>query len=796
MRSSNSLIAGFIAAVLVLLTASLLILSFRMRGTLIDLNERTDQAVKLGEQMNALLSNEVNSVVGFQATREARYHDSYRAQRASIADREGVLERMMASLGPTIGPRFNELQSALRDWHHSIDALELTTQVMPSDEFRRVVFDRLFLMRRAQAAMNRFNEAVLTYQSTQRSREQRRAYLFMALAVIFGPMALSAVVLMTHVLRRLSATTSFMEKRAREEEALRQVGHSLTGGLSMQDVLRRITDAAAVLAAADSVCIETVDLAADELTCIAGRGSDVPASGTKMAFAGSLAQEVLQDRSPKILTHVDLERHDHSLFLALIRGRQNCSAMVIPLSNGNQPLGAMCLVRRAGKRFTYDEAPKLRILADMASNAMHRALAVEKFQAMEEEERFMAQASAALASSLDYKRTVKSVAQLAVPRLADVCIVHLVERQRTYHADIACAEGIERSVAEQLRDKHRERSDLPDSVESALRTRKALLLPRMSDELLKAHAVDDDHLGALRRLALNSVMVLPMIVGHHTLGALVFFAVGDRSYTEDDLNDAKRVALRAALAIHNAQLYQMANEAIESRDEVFRTVSHDLRSPLTAIALSAELLRDTSLPYGRRQTLLRSITGASQRMNRLIDDLLAVGRLRAGQKLALDLHREDPADMVTQVCEIIGPQAIRNSVALRCSTPPAPLPSILVDRSRILQALTNVLDNAFKFTPAGGDILVSCTARDGKVTFAVTDTGKGIDPADLDKLFDPFWQAQGAAYMGTGLGLAIAKAIVEQHGGRIWVESKLGVGTTVSFTIPVAVAGEEPLKAA
>ncbi len=796
MRPPNSIVAAFIAAVLALLTALLLIMSSRMRATLIDLNDTTDQAVKIGDEMSALLSNEVNAVVGFQATREPRYRDSYRAQRTRLANRAKTLEGLMPSLGAAVRPHFNELQSALDEWHRSVDAQQLTTHAVSSGDFRRMAFDRLFVMRRAQAATNRLNEAVLTYQSAQRSREQRLAYLFMALAVVFGPMALSALLLMTHVLRRLNTTTSYMEHRAQEEEALRQVGHSLAGGLAMPDVLRRITDAAARLANADDVCIESVNPRLNEVTCVACRGASVPPPGTKGPYAGSLAQEALDRRLPRIIERVDLQRQPSYPFRSAIDLAGDSHAMVIPLSMDEQPLGAMCLIRRAADGFTDADTPKVRILADMASMAMHRALTVERLQAMEEEEHFIAHASAALASSLDYTQTVRSVAHLAVPRFADVCIVHLVEGQRIYHADIACAESIEPAVAQQLRDKHRARPDLSSSVESVVTTGHALVLPEVSDALVKEHAVDRDHLEALRRLDLQSVMVLPMIVGHQTLGALLFFAVGRRRYTEDDLARAKRIALRAALAIHNAQLYQMANAAIQSRDEVLRTVSHDLRNPLSAIRLSAELLSDNALPYGRRQTLLQSIAGASQRMNRLIDDLLVIGRLRAGQPLPLDSHREDPADIAEQVCGIMAPQALQHSVTLRCSTPATPLPAVLVDRSRMLQALTNVVDNAFKFTPAGGNVLLSCVSCAREIRFVVTDTGKGIDAADLGRLFDPFWQARGSAHAGTGLGLAIAKAIVEQHRGRIWVESTPGVGTTVSVAIPVTDAGEQPLKAA
>src|SRR5262249_47526854 len=158
----------------------------------------------------------------------------------------------------------------------SVDSKELITRRLPNGEFRRMTFERLFVMRRAQKSTNNFNVAVLEYESAQRVRMQRLAYLFMALAAIFGPLALLGLVLMTHVVHRLDSTTSYMERRAREEEVLRQVGHVLAGGLTMKDVIRRITEATALLGQAEDVCIEMVDPRLNEVVCVAGYGS-VPA---------------------------------------------------------------------------------------------------------------------------------------------------------------------------------------------------------------------------------------------------------------------------------------------------------------------------------------------------------------------------------------------------------------------------------------------------------------------------------------------------------------------------------------
>jgi signal transduction histidine kinase len=790
MWSRNSLIGAFIAGVLVLLTAFLLVLSHRMRASLAELDTRTTQAIGLGDEISAMFSGEVGAIIGFQATQQGSYSEAYDTQRTGIESRVRRLDAISASVGSTVRPRFQELQSGIDAWHRSVASQEMTTRQLPAGKFRDVAFERLFVMRRAQDSTNAFNQAVLEYQTTERSRVQRLAYLFMALAVIFGPLALFALVLMVQVLRRLSATTSYLETRAREEEALRQVSQSLTAALTMDDVLRRVSEAIAFSVQAEDVCIEMINANRGELTCAAGIGSTVPPNGTTCPYVGSLAHDVLQDRQPRIVQAVDVERRPPSIFRDIIRRARHPGAMVIPLLAADQPLGAIC-VMRTKTPFALEELPKVRILADMASIALQRALTVERLQQLEGQEHLLGAITAALASSLDYPRTLKTVVHVAVSQMADVCVIHLVERGRLYHAEFA-ADPAKRDLVRQLHDKHRARPDLSLSVETAMRTRQAQLVREFTDARLRDYSVDVEHFEVLRQLELTSAIVAPLIVGPQTIGALVFLASG-RHYDDDDVSLAKRIARRAASAIHNAQLFAVANEAIQLREEVLRVVAHDLRNPLSVIQLSAERLAANVLPYETHQKLLQSITGASERMNRLIEDLLTIGRLRANQRLPLDLHREDSGTIVEQVCEIMERSAVAKSIALRGATKPA-LPPILVDRTRILQVLTNLVDNAIKFTPQGGSIVVSAEETDGQVMFAVKDTGCGIEPEHREKIFDPFWQASATAHLGAGLGLAIAKAVVEQHHGWIRVESTPGHGTTVSFALPVTGVGEAPLN--
>jgi signal transduction histidine kinase len=209
--------------------------------------------------------------------------------------------------------------------------------------------------------------------------------------------------------------------------------------------------------------------------------------------------------------------------------------------------------------------------------------------------------------------------------------------------------------------------------------------------------------------------------------------------------------------------------------------------------MTADLLSKFSLPDERRQSMLQTIGRASQRMSRLIEDLMTVGRMEQGLGIPIKVDRVDPAVIVDEVCAALDLQASKKVVDLGCSRP-ASIPAIRADRHRIFQVLANLVDNAIKFTPEGGKIIVSCEARNGAVQFAVKDTGLGVDPKDLDKMFSPFWQAIPGAQVGSGLGLAIAKAIVEEHQGRIWAESTPGLGTTIAFTIPQADIRQETLQ--
>jgi signal transduction histidine kinase len=229
-----------------------------------------------------------------------------------------------------------------------------------------------------------------------------------------------------------------------------------------------------------------------------------------------------------------------------------------------------------------------------------------------------------------------------------------------------------------------------------------------------------------------------------------------------------------------------AEAAVATRDELLAIVSHDLRTPLGTIINGASFLQGINFEGAERkhihetaQTILRS----AERMTRLIADLLDLAQIEAG-KLAVEQKPHDVEGIVREGIEMLRALATKGDLKLE-SIVSAGI-QVHCDRERVLQIFSNLVGNAVKFTPKGGSIFIEARGSGLEALFLVRDTGHGISEAELPKIFDRFWQAQKHNRGGIGLGLSIVKGLVEAHGGRLWVESKLGAGTTFFFTLPLA----------
>jgi PAS domain S-box-containing protein len=257
---------------------------------------------------------------------------------------------------------------------------------------------------------------------------------------------------------------------------------------------------------------------------------------------------------------------------------------------------------------------------------------------------------------------------------------------------------------------------------------------------------------------------------------------GERVFTAV-LRDVSEARLAQA---ELARLYQESRRATVARDEVLGRVSHDLRNPLSAIAMCVSALRVKPAPAeSTADSLIETVHGSVEMMQRLIQDLLDVASIEVG-RFSVRRRPVVVAELLSTVVDAFRSDAAERGLTLRTAASPD-LPGILADAQRLRQVLGNLIENALKFTPRGGSIAVSAMSSDSTLQLQVTDTGVGIPPDELPSIFDRFWHAErDSRERSTGLGLTIARGIVDAHGGRIEVRSTVGTGTTFTVSLPAS----------
>jgi signal transduction histidine kinase len=466
------------------------------------------------------------------------------------------------------------------------------------------------------------------------------------------------------------------------------------------------------------------------------------------------------------------------------------SAMAcVPLEAEGRIVGAVSFVFDGPHRFDYGEQVFLLVAAGLAAQALLRAQLYDGERAARagaEGERqratFLAEASAILASSLEWEATLASVARLAVPAIADWCTVEVAETLAAGAPPIAVAHADPAKVARALEWRRRwpPDPDAPVGAPAVIRTGRSELYGEITDALLVGACADEDQLRVARELGVSSAMIVPLSACGRTLGAITFVAAeSGRRYDAADLGMAEELGRRAGIAVDHARSWHEAQRAIRARDEVLAVVSHDLKNPLEAVLLcSSLLLRMPESPRVRRyaETLQRS----AARMDRLIRELLDLSSMDAG-RLRVETRPERLEEIVEEALVLLRPLAAEKRIALTALGGPLAA-ELACDRERVLQVLSNLVGNAIHFTPRGGRVTVRMSLDAAAAEVAVTDDGPGIPPEDLSHVFDRYWKSHSRG--GTGLGLAIARGIVEAHGGRIGVESRLGHGSTFTFTLP------------
>jgi signal transduction histidine kinase/PAS domain-containing protein len=455
----------------------------------------------------------------------------------------------------------------------------------------------------------------------------------------------------------------------------------------------------------------------------------------------------------------------------------------------------------------------------------------------EETIHYLTRASEILSSSLDYERTVQSVAELIVPTLADWCAVDLADGpDRVKRIAVAHVDPKKVAWAQELNDRYPPNLSEPMGLGNVLRTGKPELYTDITDEMLVAAARDEEHLRITRELSIRGVIYAPLLTQGKIIGVMTLVAAeSGRRYTSADLTLASELARRAGTAITKARLYQ---DAVRAREEVevareelevineelqeanaglaektelaeqqrraaedanrakgqfLAQMSHELRTPLNAIGGYAQLLQmELHGPITAAQNeALERIQRSQRHLLSLINDVLNFAKLEAGH-VGYEIRAVSVNEPVCGLEPLIAPQLRAKSLSYEC-VPLEHDAAVWADGDKLQQIMLNLLSNAIKFTPSGGSIRVSIAVGDETVSIRVADTGIGIPADRFEAIFEPFVQLGRPAHGGiatgqdgTGLGLAISRDLARAMGGDLTVDSTLGKGSTFELRLPRA----------
>ncbi len=479
------------------------------------------------------------------------------------------------------------------------------------------------------------------------------------------------------------------------------------------------------------------------------------------------------------------------------------AVMIVPLIARGRTLGAITLVSaESGRRYDEDDLALARELARRAALAVDNARLYREAQEAEARSRqqaarvrALAEASRAFAeASLDLQAVLDTVSRHIAGAIDDLCVVRLLSEDGCWLEPVAVHHTDPDALA-LMRDLVA-RDPFPADegfLGQVIQRGEPLFIPQLSDEDL-ARLIKPEYAPYLERYRLASALAVPLRVGGRVIGAIgAWRATPDRPFTEDDLTFLQELADRAAQAIDNARLYQAAQEATRARETFLSIASHELKTPLTTVKAYGQLLQrfleQPRLDRERLAHVASQLVAQTERFETLINDLLDVSRIQRGR---LEL-RPQPTDLSGLAAEVLArfeQAAERTSRHTLVLDAPAPVRGRW-DPARIDQVLTNLVSNALKYSPQGGEVRVRVRQDGEAAVVQVSDHGVGIAPEEQARLFRPFVRGERVrtSVGGTGLGLYIAWEMVAQHGGEIAVESTPGQGST--FTVRLPLAGPE-----
>jgi signal transduction histidine kinase len=408
---------------------------------------------------------------------------------------------------------------------------------------------------------------------------------------------------------------------------------------------------------------------------------------------------------------------------------------------------------------------------------------------------FLAEASVALAESLDYHTTLQRVTHLLVPRLADIAVIDLLDDSHTLRrVAVTHVQPEKVHLLYEIYQRYPPINNEHHPIWRTLQSGQTLHIPTISQELMERSALDADHLRLIKATGPHTAsLLIPLVARSRSLGIISLGLVAKAApFTPDVVEVATELARRIALAIDNAHLFARAEQAVRVRDHFITIAAHELKNPLTTVIMHAHLLqRRLTQAYDlpeREQRALRAIVEQTTKLNRMMTDLLDATRLETGQ-LQLERSHFDLCELTHEVIADLQPTLRLHAII--CENTEAVM--LEGDKVRLAQVLHNLLNNAIKYSPDGGVITVEVTQDQQAASILVTDEGVGIPADKIGKIFDHLYRVNDATSQrvkGFGIGLYVVREIVRLHGGHVEVTSQEGHGSTFRVVLPLPATAE------
>ncbi|MEE9519942.1 MAG: GAF domain-containing protein, partial [bacterium] len=610
----------------------------------------------------------------------------------------------------------------------------------------------------------------------------------------------------------LEQNEAALQRKVVEIGTLYEIGQEINAQVALQPTLHLIVERARDLLHGEVSLLALRQEESDTFTMQASSGAITETlAGVRFRPGEGLGGRVVVT-GMSILVNNYLEEYRDSPFLEIVREADLRSAVAVPLKSRDVVIGVLYVHSRSENKFNEEDRQLLSALAGQAAIAIEQARLYEAATQQAKRWEALYRLGALLSRSLEVEDVYPAFAGAVKALLPCDRIGVVVPEGKQLRMALSVAEAPVPSYQGAV---------WPQAEATAAGWVLAHKTPRLVRDLATEATFSDEIFVA--REGVRATLLLPLLVGGEAVGVFLLDSRTPGTYTERDLELLDPLAQQLALALQNARLYaqvkrhaeelevkveartqelQEANQQLEGasrhKSEFLANMSHELRTPLNAIIGFSEILLDESLGVlapEERKEFLGNIVGSGRHLLRLINDILDLSKVEAGR---MELHPEEfaVASVVNGVLNTIKPLAAKKEIAIEVAIDPT-LPLLVADPGKVRQILYNLLSNAIKFTPERGQVGLRASRDGGEALFAVWDTGIGIKPGDQERVFVEFQQAESTAgrqYEGTGLGLTLAKKFVELHGGRIWVESEPGKGSTFTFTLPLVERPAVPVE--